>query len=179
MLQYLTLAHEKNQDLGWIDAREELPGIQMQAEDIPEDLPPLYGQPAAPVIPVLASAPELHEALANLVHNAIAYTPSGGHITVMVGTRDGMALAEVFDNGPGITPKRRIDVFKRFHQTIPGTNKRPHGAGLGLAIARAYARRNGGDIVLADLPPISGNATSSTHGLRAILSLPLSSSRQN
>lgn len=164
VLQYLTLAHEKNQDLGWMDATL-------------DDTHDASGRPAAaPVLPVLAIGPELHEALANLVHNAIAYTPSGGHITVMVSTRDGMALAEVLDNGPGIAPTRREDVFKRFHHASPGTGKGRHGAGLGLAIARAYARRNGGDITLAELPVSPDDDASSTHGLRAILSLPLAAS---
>lgn len=166
VLQYLPLAHEKNQDLGWGDVR---------GDDIPDDDAGL-GTPAAPVH---AHAAEMHEALANLVHNAIAYTPSGGHITVMVSTRDGMALAEVRDDGPGIATTRRVEVFERFHQASPGPGKGPHGAGLGLAIARAYARRNGGDIELADLTANSAGAASSTTGLRAILRLPLASDRQS
>ena len=163
VLQYLTLAHEKNQDLGWMDAT------------LDDTHDPSGWRAAAPFLPVLAIGPELHEALANLVHNAIAYTPSGGHITVMVGSRDGMALAEVLDNGPGIAPTRREDVFKRFNHASPATDKGKvrHGAGLGLAIARAYARRNGGDITLADLPASPNVAASGTRGLRAILSLPL------
>ena len=90
-------------------------------------------------------------------------------------SRDGMALAEVLDNGPGIAPTRREDVFKRFNHASPATDKGKgrHGAGLGLAIARAYARRNGGDITLADLPASPNVAASGTRGLRAILSLPL------
>ena len=171
VLQYLTLAHEKNQDLGWVEATL-------------DDAHVAPGTPAAAVeVPVLAIGAELHEVLANLVHNAIAYTPPGGHITVQVSMRDGMALVEVLDNGPGIAPTRWEDVFKRFHQATPGTGtekgQRRHGAGLGLAIARAYARRNGGEVTLADLPasPNSPNSTASgRHGLRAILSLPLASS---
>jgi two-component system sensor histidine kinase TctE len=152
VLQYLALAHEKNQDLGWVDARED-------------------STPSAELaVPVLARGPELHEALSNLVHNAIVYTPAGGHITVMALAGDGMALAEVRDDGPGIATTRRAQVFERFHSADPGAEKNPRGAGLGLGIARAYARRNGGDIELAD-------AASGT-GLRAILRLPLASNPQ-
>lgn len=188
VLQYLTLAHEKNQDLGWVDAREELPATPIPAEDVLDDAFSPAGLPAAaPVVPVLARSPELHEALANLVHNAIVYTPPGGHITVMVSTQDDMALAEVRDDGPGIARTRRVEVFERFHQASPGPDKGPRGAGLGLAIARAYAKRNGGDIELADLPavpalPVDSNGAgtaSSTTGLRAILRLPLASNRQS
>lgn len=161
VLQYLSLAHEKNQDLGWVDAASA--GAHNAAST------PAPGH----LLAVRATGAELHEALANLVHNAIAYTPSGGHITVKVSIRDGMALAEVLDSGPGIVPARRVDVFKRFHQGGRSTEKGRHGAGLGLAIARAYARRNGGDITLADAPAAPDRPASVAPGLRVILSLPL------
>ena len=166
VLQYLPLAHEKHQDLGWGDVR---------GEDTPDEEAGI----GAPAAPVHAHAAEMHEVLANLVHNAIVYTPSGGRITVTVSTRDGMALAEVRDDGPGIARTRRAGVFERFHQASPGPGKGPHGAGLGLAIARAYARRNGGDIELADPAASSPGSNSSTTGLRAILRLPLASNRQS
>jgi two-component system sensor histidine kinase TctE len=161
VLQYLALAHEKNQDLGWVDARGESTDTGT-AEDV-----------LAPVVPVLARGPELHEALSNLVHNAIVYTPAGGHLTVIVSMQDGMALAEVRDDGPGIAKARRAQVFERFHSADPGTEKGQRGAGLGLGIARAYARRNGGDIELADAAA-AGTGT----GLRAILRLTLASNLQ-
>jgi two-component system sensor histidine kinase TctE len=161
VLQYLTLAHEKNQDLGWVNV----------TLDDAHDASRLTA--SAPVFPVLAIGPELHEALANLVHNAIAYTPRGGHITVMVSAQGGMALAEVLDNGPGIAQTRREDVFKRFHHASPGTAKGRHGAGLGLAIARAYAQRNGGDIALADVAVNPNDIVPGMPGLRVILSVPL------
>lgn len=155
VLQHLTLAHEKNQDLGWVDAAEDAPVSGASHE--------------SPAVPVLARGAELHEALSNLVHNAIVYTPAGGHITVMVNIVDEMAMAEVRDDGPGIVKTRRAEVFERFHSAGP-TEKGARGAGLGMAIARAYARRNGGDIELADAP--SGT------GLRATLRLPLASGPQ-
>jgi len=152
VLQHLALAHEKNLDLGWVDARGD-PADTSAAQPAP-----------APAVPVLAREPELHEALSNLVHNAIIYTPPGGHITVTAGSRDGVAFAEVCDDGPGIAEARRAEVFERFHSGGQGAERGARGAGLGLSIARAYARRNGGDIELAD-------AASGT-GLRAILRLP-------
>ena len=177
VLQYLTLAHEKNQDLGWVDAGD---GVASDTS-VPGA--------GAPVVPVLAIGAELHEVLANLVHNAIAYTPAGGRITVMVGMRDGLALAEVRDDGPGIAVARRPEVFERFHHAGPGQGKGQHGAGLGLAIARAYARRNGGDIELAD--PFAHDANTADDadaanvskiaggcGLRAILCMPLATDSQ-
>lgn len=157
VLQYLTLAHEKDQDLGW-------GGVQAESEG------------AGFAVQVMASGPELHEVLSNLVHNAIAHTPRDGHITVTVGTDGDAAWVEVSDSGPGIPSQRRAEVFDRFRQIHAAPGARATGAGLGLAIARAYARRNGGDVLLEDVP---GQGTqSSASGLRAILRLPFAANRQ-
>ncbi len=155
VLQYVPLARAKNQDLGWDDIRgEQFPA---NASD---------GVAAAPV---RARPAELHEALANLLDNAINHTPVNGSITVAVRIEDQWVMAEVTDTGPGIPPERREASFERFRRGAPkaGTTR---GAGLGLAIARAYARRNGGDIVLVD--PAQQRAGV---GLCARLLLPLAS----
>ncbi|MBJ2158026.1 sensor histidine kinase [Variovorax sp. IB41] len=162
VLQYLPLAREHDQDLGWVDARGE-PEAQDKLDGDSDD------DNAPPVLPVEANGAELHEVLANLVHNAIKYTPRGGNITVTVRREASHALAEVCDSGPGIAPERRDSVFERFHRD-PAANAATQGAGLGLAIARGYARRNGGEIELdsADMPERPNGG-----GLRAILKLPL------
>ena len=162
VLQYLPLARENDQDLGWVDARGDI-GTDESADD--------EGDP--PVLPVAADAAELHEVLSNLVHNAIKYTPRGGNITVTVRRDATHALAEVCDSGPGIAPERRESVFERFHRDSSTTTGPAQGAGLGLAIARGYARRNGGEIELsnADTPERSNGG-----GLRATLRLPLHAS---
>ena len=157
VLQYLPLARENDQDLGWVDACS-----GSEPEDKADD--------EVPVLPVLANAAELHEVLANLVHNAIKYTPRGGNITVTVRREASHALAEVCDSGPGIAPERRDSVFERFQRDPAASAAAAQGAGLGLTIARSYARRNGGEIALdgADMPE---SATGG--GLRATLRLPL------
>ncbi|MCZ2496044.1 sensor histidine kinase [Xylophilus sp. Kf1] len=152
LLQYLPLAREKNIDLGWDD-------------DIAAD-----GDP--PLVAPAADAAELHEALANLLHNAIRHTPRDGRVTVSVRAENATpprAVVDITDSGPGLAADRREAVFERFRQG-PRTDAAPSGgAGLGLAIARAYARRNGGDIVLAD--PADGS-----RGLVARLVLTLAES---
>lgn len=160
VLQHLMLAHEKGQDLGWIGAREAASG-EDNGEDNGAD-----AEAGRIAVPVRASASQLHEVLANLVHNAIVHTPEGGHITVRVEAAGRQAQAEVSDDGPGVERGRREEVFGRFRQAGQASGTRGSGSGLGLAIARTYARRNGGDVVLADAEP-------GTSGLRAILQLPL------
>ena len=81
VLKYLPLAHEKQQDLGWSCAEAE-DGVDTS-------------------LPVSGSEAELHEALSNLVHNAIHYAPAGARITVSVGRADGRVEVAVSDNGPG------------------------------------------------------------------------------
>jgi two-component system, OmpR family, sensor histidine kinase TctE len=146
LLQYLPLAREHTQDLGWMEGE----GDAAEATEVP----------------VQANEAELHEVLSNLVHNAIQYTPRGGTITVSVRRDASHALAEVTDSGPGIAPERRSAVFERFRRDVPEPSGASRGAGLGLAIARGYARRNGGEI---DLAEADGG------GLCATMRLPLAS----
>jgi two-component system, OmpR family, sensor histidine kinase TctE len=168
VLQYLPLAHEKNQDLGWVHAL---------GDNAPPDSDELPAGPQAAitgmegmVAPVLAHAEELHEALANLVHNAVVYTPAGGTITVATRLENQWVCVEVCDNGPGIAADQRVAAFGRFVQlsghAVAGAAR--HGAGLGLSIAKGYAQRNKGDIELADADPRADGPV----GLRAILRLP-------
>ena len=69
----------------------------------------------------------------------------------------------VDDDGPGIAPEHREDVFRPFHRLDEARNQDEGGSGLGLAIARDIARSHGGDIVLG---------TSPLGGLRASLRIP-------
>lgn len=81
---------------------------------------------------------ELREMLANLVDNAIRYTPAGGNITVRCGVDSTHApWLEVQDTGPGIPEPERERVFERFYR-IPSAP--PGGSGLGLAIVHEIAR---------------------------------------
>ncbi len=97
--------------------------------------------------PVRGDALLLREALANLVHNAIEYSPRGGRVTVRTGERDGKAYAEVEDDGPGIPAHERERVLERFYR-VPGTPGT--GSGLGLAIVREIALGHGGKIALGE-----------------------------
>jgi len=99
----------------------------------------------------------LQEALSNLVHNAILYTPAGGSVTVDVVCVNGWACLSVRDDGPGIPAHDRARVGERFLRVQresnattapPVAEPAPGGSGLGLAIAHAIALRHGGQLEL-------------------------------
>lgn len=94
-------------------------------------LPPLRGDPQL-----------LFEAFANLVGNAIKFTPDGGAVRLVALTDPaGDARVEVADTGPGIPPNEREAVFRRFYRGDE-TRTKP-GCGLGLAIVSAIVRLHG------------------------------------
>ena len=125
---------------------------------------------------VVGSRWMLREMLANLIDNAITYTPPGGHVTVRCGEADDGSFVEVEDDGPGFPEGERDKVFERFYR-LPGTATQ--GSGLGLAIVREVAVRHGADIVVGSgaggvgavirvvFPP-RGAATSAAWGRAAV-----------
>jgi two-component system sensor histidine kinase TctE len=96
----------------------------------------------------------LRELLANLLDNALAYTQSGGSITVRTRERGGATILEVEDNGPGIAENEREKVFERFYRP-PGSIG--EGCGLGLSIVAEIAERHHGRVELT--APTSGQGT--------------------
>lgn len=96
----------------------------------------------------------LHELLANLLDNAIRFTPQAGQVTVRVTVRDAQAVLAVEDTGPGIPEEERARIFDRFYQ-IPGRDS--PGCGLGLAITREIATLHQAALYLRD--PSSGKGT--------------------
>jgi two-component system sensor histidine kinase TctE len=96
-----------------------------------------------------AHAGLLREALANLLHNALRYTPRGGHVTVRVDAGPGEARIAVIDDGPGIPPAERARAGERFFRASNATQP---GSGLGLAIARSIAARHGGRLAIDGKP---------------------------
>lgn len=87
----------------------------------------------------------LRELLANLVDNAVKYTPPRGTVTIRCGQRDGRPFLEVEDDGPGVPLDQRGQVTQRFYR-MSGTQG--EGNGLGLAIADEIARAHGGQLEL-------------------------------
>ena len=99
--------------------------------------------------------------LGNLVANAARHADT---IELRAAREQRFVNICVDDNGPGIAPEHRDDVFRPFHRLDEARNQDEGGSGLGLAIARDIARSHGGEITLA---------TSALGGLRACVRLPI------
>ncbi|WP_334098287.1 HAMP domain-containing sensor histidine kinase [Gordonibacter pamelaeae] len=93
---------------------------------------------------VLGDADMIRQATANLISNAVRYTPEGGHITVQVKRGDLMASIAVRDTGIGLTPEECKMVFSRFWRADAGRNRESGGLGIGLAVVKEIVDRHGG-----------------------------------
>ena len=96
----------------------------------------------------------LHELLANLLDNAVRFTPVAGRVTVRVSTRGSRAWLHVEDTGPGVPDAERRRIFDRFYQ-IPGRDS--DGCGLGLAITREIAELHRATLTVHDPPAGPGS----------------------
>lgn len=90
----------------------------------------------------------LRQALLNIVHNAIRYSPEGAGIALRARRGDGEAVIEVVDAGPGIDLQHRAKIFDRFYRVDPSRSRAAGGHGLGLAIAKWSVEKQGGTIEL-------------------------------
>jgi two-component system sensor histidine kinase TctE len=113
--------------------------------------------------PVDANAPLLREMVANVLDNALRYTPPGGHVALSLLATDAMWVTlQVADDGPGIPAAERERVFQRFYRLID--RDAGEGSGLGLAIVREICWGHGGNISLEAGPQ--------ERGLRVVVRLP-------
>jgi heavy metal sensor kinase len=93
-----------------------------------------------------ADPQRLHQALTNLIENAIKFTPAGGEVRVAAwhdGEEVGVTVA---DDGPGIPVEAREHLFDRFYRVDDARGRDVGGSGLGLAIVREVATAHGGRV---------------------------------
>ena len=92
---------------------------------------------------------KLQRVLANLLDNALKYTPSGGTVTISVKGSETHAEISINDTGIGISESDLPHIFERFYRGNHGSPQ--SGSGLGLSLARAIVRAHGGDIAVTSL----------------------------
>ena len=92
----------------------------------------------------------LFEAVANLVDNAVKFTPEGGRVALSLLRRDGDSVIQVSDTGPGISEAEREAVVKRFYRSDKSRNT--EGLGLGLSLVAAIVKLHGFRFTIAAGP---------------------------
>lgn len=120
-----------------------LAGYRLQAEEkqvslnvsVADDLPDIMGHPV-----------RLGQVIANLVGNAIKYTPPGGQVAVLARTSNHKLVVQVSDSGPGIPPARQIGLFGKFYKVGAQETVAQEGHGLGLAIVKSVVESHQGRV---------------------------------
>jgi signal transduction histidine kinase len=105
----------------------------------------------------------VHQVVANLLDNAVRYSPPGGRVELRASRSRSSVTIEVCDEGPGIPEQDSTRVFERFYRADAARSSTEGGAGLGLAIARWIVDLHGGEIRAEARQP---------HGCRMVVVLP-------
>lgn len=95
---------------------------------------------------VMADATRLRQAIANLIDNAIKYTPAEGHVTVSAAVEGADAILRVRDTGPGVPESEQPRVWERLYRGDASRSQR--GLGLGLSLVRVITEAHGGQVKL-------------------------------
>ncbi len=93
---------------------------------------------------VRGDADMIRQATANLISNAVRYTPEGGTITVSVSSHEGMCAIAVRDTGIGLSPDEAKMVFSRFWRADAGRTRESGGLGIGLSVVKEIVDRHNG-----------------------------------
>ncbi|WP_322797578.1 ATP-binding protein [Thermoflexus sp.] len=109
--------------------------------DFPPDFPLIQGDPR-----------RLEQVLANLVSNAIKYSPQGGTIRISGRVTPREVIVTVTDEGIGILPEEQERIFERFYRASAARARQTPGTGLGLYLARAIVEAHGGRIWVESTP---------------------------
>jgi heavy metal sensor kinase len=106
---------------------------------------------AAETSGILGDAPLLQQLVANLIDNALKFTPAGGHVDVGIANDDKFIQLRVQDDGAGIPPDKLPHVFERFYQADAA--RASAGTGLGLSICQWIVEAHGGAIEIINQQP--------------------------
>ncbi|HEY7017256.1 MAG TPA: ATP-binding protein, partial [Gaiellaceae bacterium] len=100
---------------------------------------------------VRGDAERIRQVLANLIDNAVKYSPVGSEVEIRAYPEDGRVRIDVRDHGPGIAPEDQKLIFEKFGRVTSTATTRP-GTGLGLFIARSIAEAHGGVLEVHSAP---------------------------
>ncbi|MEQ1856393.1 MAG: heavy metal sensor histidine kinase [Longimicrobiales bacterium] len=146
----LTLSHS---DSGRVEIRAESIELRSFAEQAKNYLEVLADEKQQSIVVdgsaeawIEADPRLLHQAISNILDNAIKYSPVGSCIRVEIHSDSDIAGIDVVDQGPGIAAEHIQRVFERFYRVDGARSRQTGGAGLGLSIARWAIQANGGTV---------------------------------
>ena len=109
--------------------------------------------PAAEIVPVIADADRIEQALTNYLTNAFKFAPADQMIEVRLEVEASNVRLEVRDKGPGLTLEQQQLVWEQFYQVaVPGYQGPERGLGLGLSIAKAIIEQHQGQVGVESVP---------------------------
>ena len=117
--------------------------------DVAEDRGVALECRCAPGVCVSADRNRMRQVAANLLDNAIKYTPAESPIRIMATSTDEAVTVEIADHGPGLPRGEEDRIFEKFYRAQPD---RGRGSGLGLAICQGIVKAHGGRIWAQNLP---------------------------
>ena len=97
-------------------------------------------------VEIEGNASRLGQVVANLLDNAIKYTPEGGSVKLLVAAEESVAVLEITDNGGGIPAEALPHIFERFYRADKARSRALGGVGLGLSIAKAICNAHDANI---------------------------------
>jgi signal transduction histidine kinase len=131
-----------------------LEAVVSRAVDLYRDVADAKGVTVAvdslPHVVVFGDDVRLQQVAANLLDNAVKYTPSGGEVRVELGTRDGFGVLRVKDSGPGIPQDEQARIWERLFRGDRSRTER--GLGLGLSLVKAVVEAHGGTVSVSSQP---------------------------
>ncbi|HLN24352.1 MAG TPA: HAMP domain-containing sensor histidine kinase [Patescibacteria group bacterium] len=143
-----------------IEARERRAGfadvdLEAVVKEVGEFYQPLAEEARISFVMATTPVPALYgdrdllvEAIANLVDNALKYTPAGGRVRLSLDDMRGWPTVRVEDDGPGIPPEEREAVMRRFYRSA--RTRHIQGSGLGLSLVDAIVKLHGFDIKIGE-----------------------------
>jgi two-component system phosphate regulon sensor histidine kinase PhoR len=135
-----------------VDVPALLAGLREQGEIVSGEAHHRVTLDATPGLMLLGSREELHSAFANLINNAVRYTPAGGEIRLRWWADGEQARFSVTDTGEGIAPEHIPHLTERFYRVDTGRSRASGGTGLGLSIVKHVLARHDAQLQIESEP---------------------------
>jgi len=146
-------------DAGITDFKRQPVDLANMLRGLVEKLAPQAGQAQVslraeigPLTPLTGDEDRLVQAFANLVDNALKFTPANGEVLIRAGQAAGQVEISVTDTGPGIPAEDLTRIFDRFYQADKSRSRERRGSGLGLTITKEIIQAHHGTITAHSLP---------------------------